>query len=87
MLNRLYLGINWIVFLAFFGIWALFLLSLVIGNPDTVLADLRDLFIGDHGLQGILFSGGMTWIPVGFLLIDYITNGKWIWFPWQRDND
>ena len=87
MLNRLYLGIHWIIFLAFFGIWALFLLSLMIGSPDKVLDDLRDLFIGDHGFQGILFSGAMTWIPVGFFLIDYITNGKWIWFPWQRDND
>ena len=45
MLNRLYLGIHWIVFLAFFGIWALFLLSLMIGNPDKVLDDYKQEYI------------------------------------------
>ena len=45
MLNRLYLGIHWIVFLAFFGIWALFLLSLMIGSPDKVLDDYKQEYI------------------------------------------
>jgi hypothetical protein len=87
MLNRLFYGLHWIVYLAFLGIWTLFFLALIIGSPDKVFNDLRKLFEGDLGLLGMLFSGAMTWIPIVFLVIDFVFNGKWALFPWQRNKD
>ena len=87
MLHKLFLGLHWVVYLAFFGIWTLFFLALIIGSPDKVFEDLEKLFDRDNNLQGILFSGAMTWIPIVFLFIDYVVNGKWTWFTWQRDKE
>ena len=60
-------------------------MALIIGNPDKVFDDLWKLFGGDLGVQGILYLGAMTWIPIVFLLIDYIFNDKWTLFPLQRN--
>ena len=87
MLKRLFFVLHWIVYLAFFGIWALFFLALIIGNPDQVFDDLGTLFDGANSLQGIIFSGAMTWVPIVFLFIDYFIHGTWTWFPWQRETD
>lgn len=84
MLNRLFIGLHWIVYLAFFGIWTLFFLSLIIGSADKVYDELEKLLTNDENMGAIIFSGAMTWIPILFLLIDYLVYGKWTLFPWQR---
>jgi glucose-6-phosphate-specific signal transduction histidine kinase len=86
MLDRFFVVLHWIVYLAFFGIWTLFFLALIIGSPEKVFDDLGKLFEEESSLNGVLFSGAMTWIPLVFLFIDYVVNDKWTWFPWQRGN-
>lgn len=88
MLGRLFFGIHWILFIAFVAMCGLFLVAIIVdGGTDTPLSDLKEMLVGDRGLDGILFSGAMTWIPPVFLFIDYVINGKWIWFPWKRDKE
>ena len=91
MLGRLFFRIHWILFIAFVGTQGIFLLSIIIaGGTDTPFRPFeayKEMFDGDTGLKGILFSGAMTWIPIVFLFIDYVINGKWTWFPWQRNKE
>jgi len=67
MLGRLFLGLHWIVFIAF-----------VIFGSLVVL-----VLIGDPGANFLVVGWVLLLLPI-FLFIDWIINGKWTWFPWQR---
>ena len=32
-------------------------------------------------------SSLMTWFPILLIYINWLINGKWVWFPWQRRNE
>jgi len=86
MLGRLFLGIHWILFIAFVGIWGIILLAIITKGTDQTFRAYGILFDG-YGLGEILFSGAMSWIPIVFLFIDYVINGKWTWLPWKRNKE
>ena len=69
MLDRLFLGLHWIAFIAFVIFGSLFVLVLIVE--------------GDGELNFFLV---VLLLPI-FLFIDWIINGKWTWFPWQRNKD
>ena len=60
--------------------------SQITGEP----LDLNN-FIGslafNHEPEAGVIAGLMTWIPIVFVLIDYVINGKWTWLPWKRNKD
>jgi hypothetical protein len=87
MLGRLFFVIHWILFFAFLGSWGLFLVAIIDGGTDKAVRDLDNMFDGGLGLRGILISGTMTWIPPVFLFIDYVVNGDWTLYPWNRKKD
>jgi len=93
MLGRLLYGIHWVLFLWFVGMWGLIILELVIeGNtkPREVIEPLEVIERGlgfRRGLDDFLYASSLTWIPPLFLFIDYVVNGKWTWFPWERNKD
>ena len=84
MLNRLFLGIHWILFIAFVVIGCLFVLAMILQGTDRILRDLGRMLEFKNGIDGFLFVGAITWMPPVFLFVDWIINGKWAWFPWQR---
>mgnify|MGYP006169174553 CR=1 FL=1 len=81
-LGRLFIAIHWLVFLASGSfIMFLFSFSILAGGASSHL-----LFY--EGLpRFLLVIGPVTWIPLAFLFIDWIVNGKWIWFPWNRNKE
>ena len=85
MLGRLFFGIHWVLLIAFVGIWGLFLVAIIDGGTDKAFRVFEDMLDGERGLGGIFFSGAITWIPIVFLFIDYVINGKWTWLPWKRN--
>ena len=69
MLNRLFLGLHWIAFIAFVIFGSLFVFILIVD------------------VESLLNVGWVVLLLPIFLFIDWIINGKWTLFPWQRNKD
>ena len=76
-LDKLFKAIHWLIFITFCAHFFFFFFSL-----GMVL--LNHLLFREGLLGFLLVIGPVTWIPLAFLLIDWIVNGKWTWFPWNR---
>ena len=91
MLGRLIFGIHWVLFVIFLGLWILCISALAYNfetnNTEDILFEFLDALFYKKDALGFISVGLMTWIPVLFLFIDYVINGKWTWFPWQRNKD
>tara|TARA_R110002012_G_scaffold159321_2_gene320984 strand:+ start:415 stop:684 length:270 start_codon:yes stop_codon:yes gene_type:complete len=89
MLGRLFFGIHWVLFVIFVGSWLVVILLLLVGDMEqsTFASVYMENILFVRGLSSGIHSGLASWIPVLFLFIDYVVNGKWTWFPWQRNKD
>ena len=85
MLSRLFLGIHWILFIAFVVIGCFFVLVMIVDGPDLMFRVFGRMLQFRRGLDGFLATSSVTWMPLVFLFIDWIINGKWTWLPWQRN--
>ena len=89
MLGRLFFGIHWVLFVIFVGSWLVVILLLLVGDMEqsTFASFYMENVLFVRGPSSGIHSGLTSWIPVLFLFIDYVINGKWTWFPWQRNKE
>ena len=89
MLGRLFFGIHWILFIIFIASWLVVILFILNGDMELnkfALVYMENILFVRGPSSGI-HSGLASWIPVLFLFIDYVVNGKWTWFPWKRNKE
>jgi len=89
MLNRLFFGIHWVLFVIFLGFWILAILlyadNFETGNTKKILKEFFEILFYQEDTNSFIIVGLMTWIPIVLLFIDYVITGKWTWFPWKRN--
>mgnify|MGYP003681679741 CR=1 FL=1 len=85
MLGRLFSGLHWILFSIFLSFWLVVISTELSYGSSATLKSFPTSIIGEEGSFMFGVTGLMTWIPMVFLFIDYVINGKLILFPWQRN--
>ena len=90
MLNRLFLVIHWIVFIAFCLFWVFLISVWIFSDKGFFSYDNLEIFLkiilwdSSSKYSNPYFTAIGLHFPVLFLLVKFIVLGKWTWFPWQR---